>query len=460
MTGDLPSGWVAAPIDDLRALEPNAITDGPYGSSLKTSHYRSSGARVVRLGNIGFRRFLSADAVYISEDHFKALVKHHVRAGDVLIAALGDPVGRSCIAPSDISPALVKADCFRLRCSPHLSAPFIMLWLNSECAREAFSSAAHGLGRVRINLSDFRTTVVPVPPATEQGRIVAKIDNLSAKSKRSRDHLDHIPQLVEKYKQAILAAAFRGELTHEWRVNNLDQKWPWPECSLSDIANIGTGATPKRGEQRYYSNGNIPWITSGAVKHAVVQAADEYITEAAVRETNCKVFPAGTILMAMYGEGKTRGRVTVLGINAATNQAVAAIQVRADSPAVRDFVVWHLRSGYLELRERAAGGVQPNLNLGIVNAWRIPLPSRDEQMEVVRRVQKAFAWIDRLTIETTSARKLIDRLDQAILAKAFRGELVPQDPNDEPASILLERIKAKRAGSAGHTRRRSARATS
>jgi type I restriction enzyme S subunit len=74
----------------------------------------------------------------------------------------------------------------------------------------------------------------------------------------------------------------------------------------------------------------------------------------------------------------------------------------------------------------------------------IPLPSLDEQREIIRRIVIAFAWIDRLASETTSARKLIDHLDQAILVKAFRGELVPQDPNDEPASVLLERIRAER----------------
>ena len=136
------------------------------------------------------------------------------------------------------------------------------------------------------------------------------------------------------------------------------------------------------------SDGHIPWVTSGAVNASVVQSADEFITDAAIRETNCKVFPAGTILMAMYGEGQTRGRVAVLGINAATNQALAAIQVRTDGPAVRDFVLWHLRSGYLDLRHRAAGGVQPNLNLGIIKAWRIyPCRHAKRQREIVRRIK-------------------------------------------------------------------------
>jgi hypothetical protein len=290
----------------------------------------------------------------------------------------------------------------------------------------------------------LKATQFPLAPLPEQHRIVAKIDSLSAKSKRARERLDHIPRLVEKYKQAILAAAFSGELTQKWRSAAKVRLKSWSECSLGEIAEVGTGSTPKRGERRFYAGGKIPWITSGAVNAPIVRSAQEFITDAAIRETNCKVFPAGTLLMAMYGEGQTRGRVAVLGINAATNQALAAIQVKHGGPLIRDFLLWYLRSTYLELRQKAAGGVQPNLNLGIIKALQLPLPSQEEQNEAVRLIDVAFSWIDRFASETTSARRLIDHLDQSILAKAFRGELVPQDPNDEPASVLLERIKAQR----------------
>jgi len=308
----------------------------------------------------------------------------------------------------------------------------------------AFTAMLDKGDRPRVSWNEISNFAFPLPPLPEQRRIVAKIDSLTGKSRRARDHLDHIPRLVEKYKQAVLAAAFRGDLTREWRSSNRECEEAWNTYNLGQIADIGTGATPKRGQAIYYDGGTTPWITSGAVNSEIISSADEYITTEALHDTNCRVYPAGTLLIAMYGEGKTRGKVAELAIASATNQALAAILVYRDGPAEKRFILWHLRSQYFTLREQAAGGVQPNLNLSIIKRISINLPSRDEQTEIANRIEKAFAWIDRLAADATSARKLIDHLDQAVLAKAFRGELVPQDPNDEPASVLLDRIRAER----------------
>jgi type I restriction enzyme S subunit len=180
------------------------------------------------------------------------------------------------------------------------------------------------------------------------------------------------------------------------------------------------------------------------VNQRLVEEPTELITATAIKETNCKVFPAGSLLVALYGEGKTRGKVAKLGIAAATNQALAVLHTfseRIDAQWISLF----LEARYQETRDEAAGGVQPNLNLGIIKAIRLPVPSLDEQRATISRINFAFARADRLEAEAARARALLDRLESAILAKAFKGELVPQDPNDEPASVLLDRIRAQRA---------------
>ena len=146
----------------------------------------------------------------------------------------------------------------------------------------------------------------------------------------------------------------------------------------------------------------------------------------------------------MYGEGKTRGQVTELGIEATINQACAAIVVD-ETKAKKAFVKLALQAHYLEMRDLAEGGNQPNLNLSKIKEFPLCLPSLDEQNEIVRRVEALFAYADRLEARYSVAHAQVERLTPALLAKAFRGELVPQDPNDEPASVLLERIQASHA---------------
>lgn len=288
----------------------------------------------------------------------------------------------------------------------------------------------------------LRSTIFPIPPLPEQRRIVAKLDRLSARSTAARDHLALVTNLATRARQAILIDSLSGD---------------WEHQALGSIASVGTGATPKKGNPRYYDGGTIPWITSGAVNDFIVSSAEQCITEKAIVETNCKVYPAGTLLMAMYGEGKTRGKVARLGIDAATNQALAAIQINSDARIRESWVIWLLRSQYLQLRELAAGGVQPNLNLGMVKRIMVPVPSVEEQDLLIAKIEAAFVRIDRLTEEATRAAHLLNRLDDRLLAKAFCGELVPQDPNDEPAEALLARLRKARAAAPRpkpHRRRR------
>jgi len=209
---DLPPGWKPASFGELMAPEPNSLTDGPFGTKLKTAHYVSVGPRVVRLGNIGIGEFLADDEAHIAWNHYETLLKHRVFPGDLLIAGLAHPVGRCCLAPSDIGDAIVKADCFRAKPHPEVTNAYLMHYLNSPQGREALEANSHGLGRLRINLRDLRAVPVPVAPSAEQHRIVATLDGLLARTRCAREELSHIPRLIANYKKAILEAAIPAGL--------------------------------------------------------------------------------------------------------------------------------------------------------------------------------------------------------------------------------------------------------
>jgi hypothetical protein len=148
----------------------------------------------------------------------------------------------------------------------------------------------------------------------------------------------------------------------------------------------------------------------------------------------------------MYGEGKTRGQVTELQIEATINQACAAISVD-ETKATRAFVKTVLESNYLEMRELAEGGNQPNLNLSKIREFALSLPPLEEQRAITQHVEAILGWLPSLQTRSEALRQIVRRLTPAALAKAFRGELVPQDPNDEPALRSLARLSNDRNSS-------------
>lgn len=149
-------------------------------------------------------------------------------------------------------------------------------------------------------------------------------------------------------------------------------------------------------------------------------------------------------MLAMIGQGKTRGQPAILDIEACHNQNTAAIRVHPDYCS-SEYLYYYLYERYEETRRVGSGNNQQALNKKAVQSLPFPLPPLAEQTEIVRRVEQLFAFADQLEAKVKNAKARIDRLTQSILAKAFRGELVPQDPSDEPACELLARIQAQRA---------------
>jgi type I restriction enzyme S subunit len=321
----------------------------------------------------------------------------------------------------------------------------------------------HGTGSTMIHVTkgDMEDRSIGLPPLSEQQRIVAKIDSLTGKSGRAREQLDHIPRLVEKYKQAVLAAAFRGDLTRAWRIER-EQHEPWREALLGDVSDIQSGIAlgKKRSpgalliRRPYLRVANVQrgWLNLDEVKNIEVTAA----------EADRLYLRAGDILMNEGGDRDKLGRGWVWeGQIANCIHQNHVFRVRLFDNAFPPKLV-SLYANEFGQRHFFDEGTQTT-NLASISKMKLSslpicLPPVNEAVELLRRIETAFAWIDRLAAEATSASKLVNRLDQAVLAKAFRGELVFQDPADEPATVLLERIRAERGAATKGKRGRKAKA--
>lgn len=262
----------------------------------------------------------------------------------------------------------------------------------------------------------------PISNDSTQQTIVSKIEELFSELDNGIAQLKTAQQQLKTYRQAVLKYAFEGRLTNKnVKDGELPEGWKW--VKLGDVAEIGTGATPLKGNVEYYG-GNIPWVTSGALNDSFVKEPTDYVTAKALKETNLTIYPKHTLLIAMYGEGKTRGKCSELLIDACTNQAIAAINFDNHNKKVKPYIKYFLTKNYNDIRNLSSGGVQPNLNLGIIKKTMIPFPVIYEQEQIVNEIERRLSVADKLqeTIDTALAQS--ESLRQSILKQAFEGKLV------------------------------------
>ncbi len=216
----------------------------------------------------------------------------------------------------------------------------------------------------------------------------------------------------------------------------IPSNWEW--IRLDEISEIGTGATPSTKDSSYYNNGTICWVNSSKTNCEFITEPTTYITQKALKETNCTIYPIGTIIMAMYGEGKTRGQISELKISSATNQACAAIVPLINE--YKDFIKIFLKANYWKIRTLAEGGLQPNLNLKKIASYLIPMAPLAEQERIGVEVERLMSFVDEIEQSTSLMNYSLSQVKAKILEYAISGKLVAQDPSDEPAEVLLKRV--------------------
>ncbi len=217
----------------------------------------------------------------------------------------------------------------------------------------------------------------------------------------------------------------------------------WVSTTLKSVAKWGSGGTPSRKNPAFYE-GDIPWIKTGELKSKYIQETSEHITEEAVKKSSAKLFPKGSVAIAMYGA--TIGKLSILGINATTNQACAVAQPY--NFLFNEFLYYFLESEKRNLINAGKGGAQPNISQTLIKDWNFNLPPINEQKQIVTKIEELFSKIEeeekclsKVIFFSNNTLGLAGILKQSILQKAFSGKLVVQDLNDEHASILLERIQ-------------------
>lgn len=315
---------------------------------------------------------------------------------------------------------------FYVEPGPNIDPRFLLLQLEHLNLKSLDRSTA----TPSLRREDLEAQPVVLPLVPDQRRIVAILE----------EHLSDIDSAVRGVEACQGRLDALRSKTLQWAI---DQAREDDECSvltIGDLADVGTGTTPLRSKKDYYDAGTIPWITSGDLSGGLVIEPKQYVTALALHETSLRVYPPGTLLVAMYGEGKTRGSVAELGIAAAINQACAAIQLR--NPEMLGWVRLVLAANYSAMRALASGGVQPNLNLSLVRGIPVPVasePTRRRLLDIQLALDDAA---QRLRLELRGVVSRGRSLRRALLAAAFSGRLTGRGSDTNVIEKLAEEESA------------------
>lgn len=490
--------WVRVPLSDVADVQ-NGFA---FSSDLFSS---SDGAPLIRIRDISSESTQSFYTGEYSEEYV-------VRRGDILIGMDGDFnsaewKGGDGLLNQRVCRLILKSQLYSRKFLFFCLQPF----LNAINAETSSVTVKH------LSSKTISEIPLPLPPLAEQQRIVAKLDELFSELDKGVENLRTAQQQLKVYRQALLKHAFEGKLTAEWRARNPDklesaegllariqqerearyqrqltewqeaqQAWEangktgskpakpkapkalppltaeelaelpelpadWHWVRLGEAFGVYVGATPSRSNPSYWE-GAIPWVSSGEVAFCRIKSTKERITESGYINASTEIHPSGTVMLAMIGEGKTRGQAAILDVAAAHNQNTAAVRV-SESGCPPEFLYLYLLFQYEITRKLGSGNNQKALNKERVSEMRIPLPSLAEQQVLVQLVDEKFSVIEQLEKTIATSLQQAEALRQSILKKAFSGQLVPQHPDDEPASLLLERIRTERAAQEPTTKR-------
>ncbi len=300
---------------------------------------------------------------------------------------------------------------------------------------------------------DLLSILMPVPDhLEEQVKIVTRIEELFSELDKGVDTLLTIKQQLEVYRQAVLKDAFEGRLTLRWRVenpeisviddfnkirlhqtifkdtsgdaNDLDLNLPksWLNVRVGEVFEVEVGSTPSRKVSSYWG-GRINWVSSGEVRFNKITKTNDHITEDGLSNSSTSVHPAGTILLAMIGEGKTRGQAAILDIEAAHNQNTAAILV-TKTQCQPQYLYYFLLLNYENTRRVGSGNNQKALNKERVRALRFPFTSFAEQSQIVQEIEFRLSVCDNIKQIIEAALEQSESMRKSILKQAFEGRLI------------------------------------
>lgn len=442
---DLPEEWCLTKVGDVCSK----ITDGSHNPPrASTEGLPMLSAKNIHNGIVDFNleyRLIPHDDFFIEDK------RTNIQADDVLLTIVG-ALGRTALVVKDYTKFTLQRSVAVLA-APHLDAKCFRYSLEEYQFQKQITDNAKGTAQKGIYLKKLSELTLPIPPLAEQKEIADRLDKLLAQVEATQARLARIPDIVKRFRQSVLAAAVSGKLTEEWRELNkgVDQ---WRQLELKEAAEIidphPSHRTPK------VVDGGVPYIGIGDLRldGSIDFENARKVSFDVLKEHNERyTLKTGDFIFGKIG---TLGKATILpiGIDYTLSANVILIQPieHIATPAYLQFFL-SSPSTLNEIAKQANSTSQAAFGIKKMRTFQCKLPNKEEQNEIVRRVEQLFAYADTLEQQAKAAKERVDKLTQAILAKAFSGELTADwraaNPDlisgDNSAAALLARIQAERA---------------
>lgn len=434
--------WPVVALDDVKAQEPRAITDGPFGSNLASRHYTDMGPRVVRLQNIGDGRFLDARA-HISEQHFDSLQAHEVQGGDLLVASLGEVLPRACLAPEWLGPAIVKADCIRVRLGDDVDPRWVLYALQRPEARRWAEEHRHGVGRPRLGLKTIRKLPIPLPPIDEQRRIVDLLEDHLSRLDAADQGLALSLARLNGLRERTIVHALTGQDapersdatlpdvgTSDGDLPSLPLGWDW--ARLGDVADVVGGITKDAKKQSDPSFVEVPYLRVANVQRGHLKL--DVVTQIRANPAKARSLRLehGDVLLNEGGDRDklARGWVWEGQITDCIHQN-HVFRARLHEPRLDPyFLSW--TSNTLGGRWAERNGKQSvnlaSISLRMIKQMPVIVPAPGEAKRITRRLRDQLDCYDRLELTLNAALHRAATLRRSLLVSAFSGRLTaPRD---------------------------------
>lgn len=350
-----------------------------------------------------------------------------VSEGQFILSKIDARNGAMGIVPAELNGAVVTQDFLPYDIDTAKVNPqyFVLVCTTKQFVEFCQSCSSGTTNRQRVDEAQFLNIKVPIPSMEEQNKLVEEYNNqMDLAVQQEKQVSEYESNIISYLSTALKINTIEHEdasnskytflkfvkyrMVGEWGYDkylnkNKASSKVFKSFKIKDLCNVGSGGTPSRSHQQYYS-GNIPWIKTGEVLDGIISDTDEHISQEAINNSSAKIYPQGSLIIAMYGQGNTRGRTAKLGIDAATNQACAVLFNIDNDIVATDYLWYYLQTQYHNLRSMASGNNQPNLNADKIKNYSVVIPPLSVQKEIIEHIKEQKEQIKKCKLQAEHLR--------------------------------------------------------